>query len=134
MGHLMTENHNALIVGVRLAKASSKAERATALDMIEDYVGPGSTVGADKYFDTVDFVATCRKLGCTPHVSQNDTNRRSAIDARTTRHPGYRISEIKRKRIEEPVWLDEDGWWLAQDPASWPRFGGVVLRPDCDRL
>jgi hypothetical protein len=60
------------------------------------------TVGADKNYDTADFVAGCRERGCTPHVSQNDTNRRSAIDARTTRHPGYRISTIKRKRIEEP--------------------------------
>ena len=84
MGHLMTENRNALIVDARLTKASGRAERATALDMIEDNVGPGSTVGGDKNFDTADFVAGCRKRGCTPHVSQNDTNRRSAIDARTT--------------------------------------------------
>jgi hypothetical protein len=63
------------------------------------------TVGADKNYDTADFVAGCRERGCTPHVSQNDTNRRSAIDARTTRHPGYHISTIKRKRIEEPF-----GW------------------------
>jgi len=70
----------------------------------------GSTVGGDKNFDTADFVAGCRKLGCTPHVSQNDTNRRSAIDARTTRHPGYRTSTIKRKRIEEPFgWMKTVG-------------------------
>ena len=73
--------------------------------MIEDNAGPGSTVGGDKNYDTAGFVAGCRARGCTPHVSQNNTNRRSAIDARTTRHPGYRISTIKRKQIEEPF-----GW------------------------
>jgi hypothetical protein len=59
--------------------------------MIEDNAKSGSTVGGDKNYDTVDFVAGCRERGCTPHVSQNDTNRRSAIDARTTRHLGYHI-------------------------------------------
>ena len=75
--------------------------RTTALDMIEDNAAAGSTVGGDKNYDTADFVTGCRQRGCTPHVSQNNTNRRSAIDARTTRHSGYRISTIKRKRIEE---------------------------------
>jgi len=110
MGHLMMENRNSLIVDARLTEANGSAERATALDMIENNVGRGSTVGGDKNFDTADFVAGCRKLGCTPHVSQNDTNRRSAIDARTTRHPGYRTSTIKRKRIEEPFgWMKTVG-------------------------
>ena len=81
MGHLMMENRNSLIVDARLTEANGSAERATALDMIENNVGRGSTVGGDKNFDTAEFVAGCRKLGCTPHVSQNDTNRRSAIDA-----------------------------------------------------
>jgi transposase len=101
IGHLLTENRNGLIVEARLTEANGTAERTTALAMIEDNAGPGSTVGGDKNYDTADFVAGCRQRGCTPHVSQNDTNRRSAIDARTTRHPGYRISTIKRKRIEE---------------------------------
>jgi len=105
MGHLMTENRNGLIVDARLTEANGTAERETALDMIEDNAGPGSTVGGDKNYDTAGFVAGCRARGCTPHVSQNNTNRRSAIDARTTRHPGYRISTIKRKQIEEPF-----GW------------------------
>jgi len=110
MGHLMTENRNGLIVDARLTEANGTAERTTALDMIEDNAKPGSTVGADKNYDTADFVAGCRERGCTPHVSQNDTNRRSAIDARTTRHPGYRISTIKRKRIEEPFgWMKTVG-------------------------
>jgi len=110
MGHLMMENRNGLIVDARLTEANGTAERTTALDMIDDNAGPGSTVGGDKNYDTADFVAGCRERGCTPHVSQNDTNRRSAIDARTTRHAGYRISTIKRKRIEEPFgWMKTVG-------------------------
>jgi transposase len=110
MGHLMTENRNGLIVDARLTEANGTAERATALDMIDDNAKLGSTVGGDKNYDTADFVAGCRERGCTPHVSQNDTNRRSAIDGRTTRHAGYRISTIKRKRIEEPFgWMKTVG-------------------------
>jgi transposase len=110
MGHLMMENRNGLIVDARLSEANGTAERAVALDMIADNARPGSTVGGDKNYDTAEFVAGCRKRGCTPHVSQNDTNRRSAIDGRTTRHPGYRISTIKRKRIEEPFgWMKTVG-------------------------
>ena len=110
MGHLMTENRNGLIVDARLSEANGTAERTTALDMIADNAKPGSTVGGDKNYDTADFVAGCRERSCTPHVSQNNTNRRSAIDGRTTRHPGYRISTIKRKRIEEPFgWIKTVG-------------------------
>jgi transposase len=110
MGHLMMENRNGLIVDARLTEANGTAERSTALDMVEDNARPGSTVGGDRNYDTADFVAGCRKRGCTPHVSQNNANRRSAIDARTTRHPGYRISTIKRKRIEEPFgWMKTVG-------------------------
>jgi transposase len=110
MGHLMTENRNGLIIDARLTEATGMAERTTALEMIADNTKPGSTVGGDKNYDTADFVAGCRRRGCTPHVSQNNTSRRSAIDARTTRHPGYRISTIKRKRIEEPFgWIKTVG-------------------------
>jgi transposase len=105
MGHIMTENRHGLIVDARLTEANGTAERTTALDMIKKNAGPGSTVGGDKNYDTADFVAGCREQGCVPHVAQNNTYRRSAIDERTTRHPGYRISQIKRKRIEEPF-----GW------------------------
>ena len=87
MGHLMTENRNGLIVDARMTEANGTAERATALDMIEDNAKPGSTVGGDKNYDTADFVAGCRERGCTPHVSQNDIKRRSAIDA-CTHHSG----------------------------------------------
>ncbi|MGP8122450.1 MAG: IS5 family transposase [Xanthobacteraceae bacterium] len=110
MGHLMMENRNGLLVDARLTEANGTAERSIALDMIKDNARPGSTVGGDKNYDTADFVAGCRRRGCTPHVSQNNANRRSAIDARTTRHPGYRISTIKRKRIEEPFgWMKTVG-------------------------
>jgi len=110
MGHLMTENRNGLIVDARVSEANGTAERTTALAMIEDNARPGSTVGGDKNYDTADFVAGCRERGCTPHVSQNNANRRSAIDGRTTRHSGYRISTIKRKRIEEPFgWMKTIG-------------------------
>jgi transposase len=110
MGHLMMENRNALIVDAQLTEANGTAERTTALEMIDDNARPGSTVGGDKNYDTSDFVAGCRKRGCTPHVSQNNTNRRSAIDARTTRHAGHRISTIKRKQIEEAFgWIKTVG-------------------------
>jgi hypothetical protein len=110
MGHVMTENRNNIIVDARLTEASGTAERNTALDMIDDNAGPGSTVGADKLYDTADFVAGCRERSCTPHVAQNDNGRRSAIDGRTTRHPGYAVSMFKRKRIEEPFgWIKTIG-------------------------
>jgi len=110
MGHLMTENRNGLIIDARITEANGTAERETALDMIEDNAKPGSTVGADKLYDTADFVTGCRERGCTPHVAQNDNGRRSAIDQRTTRHAGYAISMLKRKRIEEPFgWIKTTG-------------------------
>ena len=110
MGHVMMENRNALIVDARLTEANGTAERATALEMIDNNAAPGSTVAGDKNYDTAKFVAGCRDRGCIPHVSQNNTNRRSAIDARTTRHPSYRISTIKRKQIEEAFgWMKTVG-------------------------
>src|SRR5262245_46378926 len=66
----------------------------------------GATVGADKGYDTRGFVAALRSLGLTPHVAQNITRQRSAIDGRTTRHAGYLASQRTRKRIEEVFgWL-----------------------------
>jgi hypothetical protein len=59
------------------------------------------TLGGDKNYDTREWVRELRKIGVTPHVAQNNTNRSSAIDGRTTRHPGYQISQQKRKRIEQ---------------------------------
>jgi IS5 family transposase len=68
------------------------------------------TLGADKAYDTQDFVGTVRELGATPHVIQNNTNRRSAIDERTTRHAGYRVSLSKRWLVEKPFgWMKQIG-------------------------
>jgi transposase len=102
-GNLLVENRNGLIVDAMAWEANGTAERDTALLMLEQIPGDGPvTVGGDKGFDTKDFVAECRHMGVTPHVAQNDGRRGgSALDRRTTRHEGYRISQRKRKRIEE---------------------------------
>lgn len=102
-GNLLVENRNGLIVNAEVFVANGTAERDAALVMLEQIPGGKQvTVGGDKGFDTRDFVAECRHLGVTPHVSQNLGRRGgSAIDGRTTHHPGYRVSQKKRKRIEE---------------------------------
>ena len=61
----------------------------------------GATLGGDKNYDVHDFVDTLRGLDGTPHVARNGTHRKSAIDGRTTRHPGYAVGMNKRKRVEE---------------------------------
>lgn len=100
MGHALVENRNGLVVNTRVTQATGTAEREAALVMAGEIGGP-ATIGGDKNFDTKDFVHDCRDMDVTPHVAQNDTNRSSAIDGRTTRHPGYSVSQKKRKRIEE---------------------------------
>jgi transposase len=102
MGHTLMENRNGLVLDARVTPATGTAEREAAADMILHIPGKRRvTVGADKGYDTEGFVATLRSMSATPHVAQNDTNRRSAIDSRTTRHPGYEVSGKVRKRIEE---------------------------------
>jgi hypothetical protein len=102
MGHVVMENRNGLVVAATLTPATGTAEREAAVAMVEPTVdGKRITLGTDKAYDTADFVAEMRRLGVTPHVSQNDKGRRSAIDGRTTRHPGYAVSLRVRKRIEE---------------------------------
>jgi transposase len=102
-GNLLVENRNGLIVSSRVWEATGIAERYAALEMLQEIPGIGRvTVGGDKGFDTAEFVRECRNLRMTPHVAQNLGRRGgSAIDSRTTRHEGYRISQKKRKRIEE---------------------------------
>ena len=102
LGHLLTENRHGLVVDAEVTVASGTAERTTALRLIKKKAGRQRiTVGGDKNFDTHDFVARLRKMGVTPHVAQNTARRGgSAIDARTTRHPGYAVSQQKRKGIE----------------------------------
>lgn len=102
LGHVMTENRHGLVVDSELTFATGTAEREAALAMVGRLpAGSRITVGGDKGYDTADFVEELRSMNVTPHVAQNDTNRRSAIDARTTRHEGYRISQRVRKRVEE---------------------------------
>jgi transposase len=102
-GNLLVENRNGLIVDVEVFQANGTAERDAALLMMERLPGiQPLTVGGDKGFDTRGFVAECRHLQVTPHVAQNlERPGGSAIDGRTTRHPGYAVSQRKRKRIEE---------------------------------
>ena len=102
LGHVVMENRSGLVVAASLTPATGTAEREAAVAMVEALGGDQRiTLGADKAYDTADFIAEMRRLRVTPHVAQNDTNRRSAIDGRTTRHPGYAVSLRKRKRIEE---------------------------------
>jgi transposase len=102
MGHVLMENRNGLAVAGMTTIASGYAERDAALKLIEPRTGGTRlTLGADKGYDTADFVEALRGVQVTPHVAQNTTNRSSAIDARTTRHPGYEISQTRRKRVEE---------------------------------
>jgi transposase len=103
--HVLMENRNGLCVDIRLAEASGYAERREALAMIDEQRQRGvrvATLGADKAYDTRDFIADLRDREVTPHIAQQiTTRRRSNIDARTTRHPGYAISQRKRKLVEE---------------------------------
>jgi transposase/RNase P/RNase MRP subunit p29 len=107
LGHVVTENRNGLVVDTRLTLASGTAERDAATTMLEHKpAGKRVTVGGDRGYDTAGFVEKLRDLQVTPHVAQNTANRRSAIDARTTRHEGYAVSQRKRKRVEEVFgWL-----------------------------
>ena len=102
-GNLLVENRNGLIVSSLVWEATGTAERDAAMAMLQDVPGTGRvTVGGDKGFDTAEFVRECRNMRVTPHVAQNLGRRGgSAIDGHTTQHEGYRISQKKRKRIEE---------------------------------
>jgi len=106
MGHSMMENRSGLIVQADLTRADGHAERRAAIDMLHRH-SPGSTrrltLAADRGYDSADFVAELRQMVVTPHVAQK--SRHSAIDGRTTRHPGYAKSQRRRKKIEEPF-----GW------------------------
>ena len=99
-GHVLMENRTGLVVDTCVTQALGTAERDTALALAAN-LRPGATLGADKGYDTRDFVTTLRELGVTPHVAQNTTHRRSAIDGRTIRHAGYDVSQKVRKRVEE---------------------------------
>ena len=110
LGHAVSENRNGLIVDACVTQASGTAERSAAIEMLQDLSGPvRCTVGADKAYDTRDFVAEVRELNVTPHVAQNVERRGgSAIDDRTTRHAGYALSVKARKLIEEAFGWGKD--------------------------
>jgi hypothetical protein len=102
-GNVMIENRHGLVVDTELLQCNGTAERDAAMLMAERVEGTERiTLGADKGYDTKDYVQEMRGMNVTPHVTQNDKRPGgSAIDGRTTRHPGYQVSQRKRKRIEE---------------------------------
>jgi len=135
LGHTLVENRSGLIVGTYLTTADGHAERDAALMMLYQKRKRSSkriTVGADRGYDTKDFIQALRQMKIVPHVSQNTKGRRSAIDGRTTRHPSYRISQAKRYWVEKPFgWMKTVGglrkvklrgrdklWWLFTFTAS----------------
>ena len=116
------ENRNGLLVALRIAPASGTAERDTAVQML-DHALKGTrriTLGADKGYDTSGFIEQCRIRNVTPHVTQSCNRRRSAIDERTVRHPGYAISQRVRKRVEEIF-----GWMKTVGNFRRTRFKGL---------
>jgi transposase len=123
IGHGLMENRHGLLVDACLTRADGHAERVAALHMIEPRADrPRSiTLGGDKNFDTADFVNELRSMAVTPHVAQNTSNRRSAIDGRTTRHAGYAVSQRIRKRIEEAF-----GWLKTVGGQEKTKFRGVA--------
>jgi len=113
VGHALMENRHGLLVDFQLTQASGTAERDVVPQLLYDASLRGfhpRTLGADKAYDTRDCVAAIRQQQVTPHVAQNTSHRRSAIDRTTTRHPGYATSQRLRKRVEEVFgWLKTVG-------------------------
>jgi transposase len=106
LGHVLMENRSGLITDTRVTIADGFGERDAALAMAAALPSGRVTLGGDKGYDSADFIRALRDMQVTPHVAQNTAHRRSAIDARTTRHAGYAISQRKRKRVEESFgWL-----------------------------
>jgi transposase len=103
LGNLLMDNREGLAVAAQVRIATGDGETMGALELLEalEHRAAHITVGGDKLFDNEAFVEGSRFMNATPHVAQNTSNRRSRIDARTTRHPGYAVSQVKRKRIEE---------------------------------
>ena len=122
MGHALMENRSGLLVGACLTRADGHAERVAALALIEPYADRpcAITLGADKGYDAQDFVNELRAMRVTPHVAQNTSGRRSALDGRTTRHVGYGLSQRIRKRIEEAF-----GWIKTVAGQDKTRFCGL---------
>lgn len=119
MGHALMENRNGLVVDVETTQASGTAEREAAKSMVARSVKAGSTLGADKGYDVAEFVRAMRQCRVTAHVAQK--NKGSAIDGRTTRHAGYRVSLKIRKRVEEVF-----GWAKTVGGLRKTRFIGLT--------
>jgi hypothetical protein len=118
-GHVLMENRTGLVVDVIVTKATGTAERDTALDMMERVPGKHRiTLGADKGYDTEDFVTECREMKITPHVA---CRKYTTLDGRTTRHEGYKVSQRIRKRIEEIF-----GWIKTVGGGRKLRYKGVA--------
>src|SRR6188472_3496320 len=113
MGHALMENRHGLLVDFQLTQVTGTAERDVVPQLLSDARLRGfhpRTLGADKAYDARACVAAIRHEQVTPHVAQNNNGRRSAIDRRTTRHPGYAVSQRLRKRVEEVFgWLKTVG-------------------------
>lgn len=110
LGNVLMENRSGLLVDTCVTPADGYGERDAALVMLANLPGGRVTLGGDKGYDYPAFVAELRQMKVTPHVAQNTTNRRSAIDERTTRHGGYEVSQRKRKRVEEAFgWMKTIG-------------------------
>jgi transposase len=122
-GHALMENRNGLLVDFQLSQATGTAERDAVPDLIDQARERGfhpRTLAADKGYDTKACVADLRRRQVTPHVAQNTSGRRSAIDGRTTRHIGYAISQRIRKRVEEIF-----GWMKTVGGLRRTRFIGL---------
>jgi IS5 family transposase len=121
--HVLMENRNGLILDLLLTQATGRCEREAAVELLDrlERRAQRCTLGADKAYDTREFVAALRARKVTPHVAQNTSRRRSAIDGRTTRHPGYGISQRVRKLVEEIF-----GWSKTVGGSRKLRFVGLA--------
>lgn len=122
-GHVLMENRNGLCVDISIAAATGTAEREEAMGLVGRAHDRGiwvKTLGADKGYDAASFTGTLQSVGVTPHVAQNTKGRRSSIDGRTTRHPGYAVSQRCRKKVEEIF-----GWMKVIGGLRKTRYRGI---------
>jgi transposase len=126
MGHVLMENRNGLVIDVETTEANGTAEREAAARMLGRSAPRAKSLGADKNYDTADFVATCRRRRVTAHVAAKKSG--SAVDGRTTRHETYQVSMRIRKRIEEIFgWLKTIGGFRKSRHIGNPKLAGQML-------
>lgn len=101
LANALMENRHGLFIGIDVRHATGTGGRDGALALVDAHVPRGSTLGADKGYDTFDFVASLKQRGVKPHIARSTKNRRSAIDGRAARGNGYKMSIQVRKRIEQ---------------------------------